>query len=457
MYKDGVRNLLIYLLLLLSILACFIAYILAKRDILAPPVVFSGVFIISILVAIPNIDLWNFDMGEKTFAVLSCGIYSFCIGYFFMYFSKKKFTKRVIMYIENSKSTFISNYKLLLLFFIQIITIYLLYQTISDIAINMGGADSLTQKIYLYRKNDIMNNNEYGRLPYLVQNLLIFCKAIIYFLIYKFCEEYFILHKINKKYICIILVYIMMNFLKGSRGDNVDLIVSFCIMIYIFWLSDNKWKKVLSVKHICIICTCLVIFLILFSSVGLVMLGRGGQLGDTNIIVSIWKQISIYIGAPIKLLDLYIYSDFNTENLLSGIVTFRNLYAFLGRRFDIESWQLPTLFGYEFRIDNGQELGNVYTTFKPYLMDFGLMGVICLSFIMGMIYAFIYFSIKYKNCMYGKYKYFYLIIYSYLYTYLVKVFFVESFYKNVFSIDFIKFFIVLYIADKVFIIKNRKD
>ena len=77
---------LIYLLLVLVLFIFFLSYVLVNKDIFAPPVVFSGVFVIAILVAIPNLELWAFDMGERTFIVLFLGIYSFCIGYFIIYF-----------------------------------------------------------------------------------------------------------------------------------------------------------------------------------------------------------------------------------------------------------------------------------------------------------------------------------------------------------------------------------
>lgn len=421
-------------------LICLAAYILSKGDILSPPVVFSGVFIVSILVAIPNIDLWNFYMGERTFFVILIGVVSFFIGYFCVSFIKINFRGGLRKNLFDLKSNNILNNRLIIFFVFQLVTMFLLYQSVSDIANNMGGGNSLSENIYLYRTNEIRHNSEYGSLPYLVMNMVFFCKVATYFFMYKFCEEYFVLNKIKKIYLGIIFFNICMNFLKGNRGEAVDLIISFFIMIYIFLLINNKWKKFLSIKKMCVVLMSLVLFLILFSSLGLIILGRSGQLGDTNILMGIWKQISMYIGAPLKLLDLYMYTDFGTEILSPGIVTFRSMYAFLGRRFSIDEWQLPISFGYEFRTDNGEELGNVYTTFKPYLIDFGYEGVIFLVFVMGVIYAILYYSIKFS-----KYKCFNIVIYSYLYTFLVKAFFAEWFYKSVFNIDFVKFIIFFYI------------
>lgn len=444
---------LIYLLLLSILLICGISYVLSKRDVLAPPVVFSGVFIISILAAIPNMILWNFYMGEKTFIVVFGGIVSFCIGYFFVYFFKSNIEKCDISTLETN-IIHINKYKIILVLLLQVITVYLLYKSILGIAMNMGSDGTLSNSIYLYRINQIMNDSEEGQIPYLVQNLVFFCKIITYFFMYKFCEEYFIKKIINKEYIIIIIIGTSMNLLKGNRGEVADLLISFGIMAYIFWLIKNKWKKVLTFKQILYMCIFLILFLILFSSVGLMILGRDGQLGDIDIVTSTWKQISIYIGAPLKLLDLYMYTDFESEKYPLGIMTFKSVYSFIGRYLDIANWQLPILIGYEFRADNGQELGNVYTIFKPYLMDFGYIGIIICPIIMGGIYASLYYSIKHSKKIYN--KYFKIIMYSYLYAYLVRAFFAENFYKALFSVDFIKFMIFLYIIRCFLEIKDKR-
>lgn len=443
---------LIYLLLLSILLICGISYVLSKRDVLAPPVVFSGVFIISTLIAIPNINLWNFHMGERTFLVLLLGISFFCIGYYVVYFLKEpKKDKNVSNIIVDNYE--IKNYKLVIFFFIQMLTMYLLYQSISDVASNMGGGDSLTEKIYLYRTNEILYNNENGDTSFLVKNLLLFCKSVTYFLIYRFHMEYFKNNIINKKYLFIILITCLINLLKGNRGDSVEFLVAFFVMGYIFWLSKNKWKKFLSIKKIIYILGGISLFLILFFSLGLIILGRDAQLGDLDIISGIWLQVSMYIGAPLKLLDLYMYTDFSTEKIPLGIVSFRAIYGFLGRNLDIVNWQLPLLFGSEFRNDNGASLGNVYTTFRPYLMDFGYLGVVILPFIMGAIYAIIYSSIKYiKNNNRG--ININIIIYSYLYLCIVKAFFIEWFYKYFFNLDLIKIIIFLKIIEYIFL--NKK-
>lgn len=443
---------LIYLLLILLIVICGNSYILSKKDVFSPPVVFSGIFIVSSLIAIPNLKVWNFDMGIRTFSVILLGVFSFVVGYYGIYFLRKKFSGRNELSILISSNTYIRPYKLIIIFFIQLITIYLLYRDISLIANNMGGGYDLSEKIFLYRTNLIVNNSEEGQLSFLAQHLKFFCKVFSYFLMYKLLDEYFCYKKIKIKYIFLIIIGVGMTFLTGARGEFVFSVIYFGILFYVFWKRKNCWRKNCSLKNIFIILISIAVAIMVFSSIGLILLGREEQLGTGDLWFNIWQQISMYVAAPLKLLDLYMYTDFNTEKLPLGIVTFKNIYSFLGRRFDIESWQVPLLLGSEFRRDNGAILGNVYTAFRTYLIDFGYLGVIVLPLIMGIILAYLYFSIIYKKqrCVLD----YNIIIYVFCYMYMMNSFFIESFYRSVFSFEIIEYLIYYKLIEKLFLTKK---
>lgn len=444
---------LIYLLLVLVLFIFFLSYVLVNKDIFAPPVVFSGVFVIAILVAIPNLDLWAFDMGERTFMVLFLGIYSFCIGYFIIYFFRKHLNKKLKLTGLVNSNIYIKKYKLIVIFFIQVITLYLFYQDVSMIAANMGGGDTLTEKIFLYRINMILNENEYGNASSLTSYLFLICQVFIYILMYNFCEIYFNEKKINKKILFLIIVGLSIQILNGARGPLIDTLVSFFIMMYIFKMKKDKWQKMLSLKKIILMVLFLILFLVLFSSVGLMLVGREGQIQDADILLGIWNQISMYIAAPLKLLDLYMYTDYTKESIAFGIETFRSIYEFLSR-YSLTSVQMSNLISSEFQSDNGQDLGNLYTVFRPYVSDFGYIGVISLSLLEGMVYAFIYFSIRYKN-VFNKINY-NIVLYVFLFIPLFRVFCLEQFYRNIINLDFIKLIIFYKMIECIFLSKKGK-
>ena len=209
----------------------------------------------------------------------------------------------------------------------------------------------------------------------------------------------------------------------------------------------------LSLKKIILMVLFLILFLVLFSSVGLMLVGREGQIQDADILLGIWNQISMYIAAPLKLLDLYMYTDYTKESMAFGIETFRSIYGFLSR-YSLTSVQMSNLISAEFQSDNGQDLGNLYTVFRPYVSDFGYMGVIILSLLEGMVYAFIYFSIRYKN-VFNKINY-NIVLYAFLFIPLFRVFGLEQFYRNIINLDFIKLIIFYKIIECIFLSKKGK-
>lgn len=448
---------LIYLLLLLIITITLISYILVKRDIFAPPVVFSGTFVVSIIIAIPNMSLWAFDMGNRTFTVLLIGIMSVCVGFFIIYFFKIKTTYKLKTTFLNVNSIlYVKNYKLIVFFLFQILTLFLFYREFSIIATNMGAGDSLAEKIFLFRMNTANDNIE-GNISTLVSNFMFVNTVSVYFFSYCFWYEYFSKNIVKIKYLLLFIVPIVISLLQGGRGGFVNLLLGFIIIMYILWLINNNWKKMISIKQFSVILSMLILFLILFSSVGLLILGRDNQLEQSSSMLSnIFRQISIYIAAPLKLLDMYMYTDYGIEDTIWGLSTFRSVYKFFGKIFNNNNWIVPPGFGEEMRIDNGQSFGNVYTMFRPYVQDFDYVGLIILSIFIGVIVGYVYFLIKYKQN--NNIININIVIYSILLSCLIQGFFSDVFYRTIFSTYFLKFVLYFKIIEWIFLSKKiNKD
>lgn len=419
-------------------LICLISYILTKRDIFSPPVAFSGVFIVSIIVAIFNLKSWNFNMGERTFGVVLLGVGFFCIGFFCIYFLKQKTTYNLRETSLLLNNIYIKKYKLVLFFLLQLLTLYLFYRDFSIIVSNMGGAKDLSDSIVLFRLNTSMDNNS-GEVSSLVSNLMVMSKVSIYFFSYCFWYEYFTTKKKKFIYLLFLIIPMILGCLQGGRETIINIILTFFIIMYVLWLTNNNWKKTVSLKLFCLISSILILFLVIFSSIGLLILGREEQFekASSNIVDNIWNQISIYIGAPLKLLDLYMYTDYGTNSMTGGLSTFRNVYRFLGNHFEIAAWNLSTNFGEEARIDNTKILGNVYTMFRSYVQDFDYIGLIVLMLLVGIIMGYIYFLIKYNQSKHI--INFNIMLYSLLFVCIIEGFFADIFFRTLFSTYFIKF------------------
>ena len=69
----------LYLLWFLVIFLFFVAYIISKKDLLAPSILTCIMFIICIMFAMINIKAWNIHYQLKTFLIMLAGIISFII------------------------------------------------------------------------------------------------------------------------------------------------------------------------------------------------------------------------------------------------------------------------------------------------------------------------------------------------------------------------------------------
>ena len=143
--------------------------------------------------------------------------------------------------------------------------------------------------------------------------------------------------------------------------------LSFSVVHGIENLKKTVWIKILIL---------FVFFVIGFKSVS-TFIGR--QTDDTNNT----SMLAEYCGAEIKNFDIYMHGyDGNTRSKRFGEYTFMNYYK-------------ETIPG--FQKDNGQfqsigkfDLGNVYTQYFQFHMDFGMIGVFALSSLLSILSMFIY-------------------------------------------------------------------
>lgn len=455
--KRGGDILLIYLLLVIVLLFWLISYIFTKKDILSLPSIFCGTFIISILFAIPNLEKWNFDMGERTFETIFLGIVSFCISFFIIYYLFIIKNKK-LKYMEEYTPVHITKKNLYFFIILQVITAFLVYMEISKIAAIYGMTDSLADKILAYRVNYVMEGDMDAKLPSYIEWLYGFTYFGTYILIYKIACDYYNKIKVDKKYILIIIIEIMISFLFGNRGFSVNLLIYLSILYYIFYLRKSSW--VININKITIfkIGIFIAVALVLFPTLGAYIIGRADEdILNEDMIVYVWDILSIYIGAPLKLLDLYLYTDYTeVSSMPLGFSTFQSIYSWIALKLNIVNWQVANL-GLEFRTDNFSFLGNVYTTFRPFITDFGFIGVIIFTSIMGVFSAIFYYLIKYKKSLWNRSNIdYYTIFYGYLFYQILFSFFANRFYNNIFSFNMIKTIILCFVFEYIFI-KSRNE
>ena len=153
---------------------------------------------------------------------------------------------------------------------------------------------------------------------------------------------------------------------------------------------------------------------------------------------------------------MFLQEDHSKNNEIWGSQTFVSIIRWLGPKFGIENYyyqlDLP------FRRINGFSLGNVYTTFYPYIYDFGYLGEICLVVLMAIIVQCVY-----EICKRTKLKNspsIPILLYGYMYSSIVLSFFSNKFYENTFTRNALIVIPVSWIVYEIFFCKivfNKKN
>ena len=142
--------------------------------------------------------------------------------------------------------------------------------------------------------------------------------------------------------------------------------------------------------------------------------------------------LAIYCGAEIKNLDTFLQEyDLNYYTNRNNM-TFRTFIIWFSQKTDN-----PVTYKYDlpFRYVDGNNLGNVYTTFSSYIYDYGYKGMIILIMIMATIIEIIYEKSK-RSILKDKPNIM-ILIYGYMFSSIILAFYSNKFYEQNDNIMFI--------------------
>ncbi|WJV19354.1 O-antigen polymerase [Rossellomorea marisflavi] len=227
--------------------------------------------------------------------------------------------------------------------------------------------------------------------------------------------------------------------LSGSRMEVLKVISFILIALYIIWRKKYGWYRNVNFKFVCIGLLSICVVLVLFYQL------RYFKSGDSTEFTPLY-YISMYIGAPIKLFDLYINNPIYQSSIWgkeSFSILNGNLVT-LGLR---DTYIVRHL---EFRGIGNLSLGNVYGAPRRYYQDFGVGGLITLVAILSFFFHILYGKIK--NTL-NRGVNFFSLIYCYLFTSII-MFPIDDIFYSQLSIGYVLNIIYLYIFYVIIIKKN---
>lgn len=423
---------LVITLFLLLIASCFAN----SGEIISPSVLFSASFFFSSLCALGNEKRWSLCLNDKTFFVISGGVLEFIIVSFIVrsFFKKTCFNKK--SRIITSKYYDLQDNKLLeykrfsyFLFFIQTIFCFIVARSIEK---TTGISNIITAGAYMNATNMpnfVGNKLNLSKLSLVLMN---FNYAAGFFFGFEFLKQLILNNKEKIVFFYNMLIGILTPLMVGSRGATVYAVISLYIYYYLLLNEKKNWETPINIKNffLIMVVAALVIFLL---PVTAQLFGR--QVGNTT------EYLSGYIGAEIKNLDMFITS--NVLPIRTGIFgkeTFINIMQPISHIFDLNIPQYSLDLPFEYI--NGYGLGNVFTTFYPWLYDFGYVGVAIMTFIMSFVTEIIYDFARFGNNIYKPALS--VLLYGYLASFVSLSFFSNKFFENInTSLVYIIFFWIL--------------
>ena len=420
---------LLYVFIIFLVFMVFLSYHLSDKDIMSAPVVLCIGFLLAAIMCVPYKTKWYFDMHVETLMVLVLGVISFFGGYFCLIKKERTLSaeKNTLPYIE------ISWEKTLLFVAIQLFAIYESYAYIDIVANLFGMTENFAMKIVAYRLSVVANNGMLDIPP--IPKLLAYPRTFSYMggllFVYKLAADRLNYKKWDKKCLLVCVGTLTLSLMEGSRGAIlIHIVIPYITFYYVLKMRQTGWKQnfIKWSNIVKVFVSAFAGMIIFFTSLTLV--GRGSDIEFNsigNIIEESTEQLSVYMGAELKLLDIYITDEYHPpKNTFVGEYTFDGFYGWLNKK--IGKNVVDDDFG--FRTVNGIFLGNVYTMFRPYYADGGMLGVIIFSMIMGMFFSHVYSRIK-VNAFYNEYGIDpYLLIYGYIYYAVLLSFFSNWFYKE---------------------------
>lgn len=439
-----------FLVLLILLLIIFYNKYLNKEP-LSPPIVFSISIWISCFAAIFYKEFYYLNLCDDTFFTILCGVSTFYLGYILYGYYYKKRNKFLFLSPPNRYEIFINKKGYYILLVVNVLTVLLTYDFLMKVSSAYGGM-TLSERILAYRISYMFNENlsPDDLIPWYTNVLHDISYAGVLWLGYRWINNFMVTSKVvDYKFFVIASLYIASSLLSGGRGNIVYVFLSLAVIYYILKMREMNWRCSFSVVQIFKGIFWSAIGLVLFF-LSTILIGRGGAIVDIDtFFYELYLGLGVYIAAPIKLLDIFISEEYILDHGMPvGFYTFNHIYHWLGLHLGIKEWYQFSDFG--FRSVNGVFLGNVYTTFKPYYQDFGLVGVCVLCMFMGSLFAYIYYRIKYtqENLNYISQDV-WIILYAFMFYSLALAFFYNWFYEYFFDIWFLKMMVYFYIVKRL--------
>ena len=411
----------IYELMIILLVLLVFSYFLNRKDIIAPSFIFCLSFVFCVAWAIGYSKIWELDtLHSNTFFVIVGGVSEFIfVGYIVQIFFEQIKSKKYLNENFKIEEIYVNKEIKTICLLFSILTLYLCLKFVIR-AVNGSWKNVAVAVAKFDRINKFSNVNL--ELPRIVGTLKLIVNAMVYWYVYVLINNYLIQKKVDIVSLLIVIVSSLVTMAVGGRNGVLNIILAFVSIGYLLARKKYNFKSKMNIKAKVAIILLPITFIMAFPKMA-GLLGRPVKGSSTY-------YMAIYCGAEIKNLDIYLQERNNNilnKNELSQ--TFINITRWIAPKIGYKDVKFKL--DLPFRYINGVNLGNVYTTFYPFIYDYGYLGVVYLIGLMSIIVQFVYE--KSKRVHLSNKPSIWIIIYGYMFSSIVLSFFSNKFYEQNFN------------------------
>lgn len=409
------------ILAVLLIITLIVSFQFCGKRFSSPVIFFVTPFILQSLITylyypwdISDSTLYIILGGSITFALVSTLIHHLC-----EFFPEPETSTR------NNEKAILTDLQYLILVFVTIAAIAIVYQGV--VSATAGSLFDFAKTLGDFNAA-IKSEDEsvsIGALPSLIYNLLIGASyAYAYMLAVSICK----CKKTKLAYpIILFLIGSLGIMVSGSRTDVIGPMIALILLVLMFKEQAKNRISLSSIPiRVYIFLIIFIIAIIWFFQFSTSLIGRDVE--QTPI-----DYISTYLGASLQNFD-YTQTHSSVNSGYFGLNTFKPLYDSLEQLGLVPTGISRSRFPFISR--DGYFTGNVYTTYYPLILDFGIIGTMICIAIMAIIMQLLYeYSIR---DMKVRFIPIIPIIYSLLNYYMFMSFFASNFFQGITSTGFLK-------------------
>lgn len=351
-------------------------YIRSKRVFLHPSVISCAVFSASALIMALNIENWKWEISFITYVylIIALIVFSFTVSIgerIFM--DNHKLKRKSYLVYRNVR---ISKWPMILISAACLAVSYMYFRHQYAASVALGNVFGIPGMIFVLRQAMVIEPDADVLQIGAALNLGIsFVKAAGLVCLYLIVHKLFNKEKGWIWYLVPVLCFVINIILATGRGGFISIVAAIVFDLFIVGKQsqDKKINKAIIRYSAILVAVFIPIFFVL------------GSLTGKDEALNFNDTVSIYLGSSILCFDYFLTHE-RTSPVLFGFNTFRGFYGIIGRFVG----GLPVQSNHSEMVRWQEYSSNVYTSFAPYVTDFGIVGSFVIIVLVGLFFGYLW-------------------------------------------------------------------